>query len=85
MRRAIIETAPDILHQIGILADAGLKIEQSFNADFGRVRLLISGDALPVECAEPGTFKRVMIGFRRQTYGKQSITRVDAIYVTSDG
>jgi hypothetical protein len=82
-RRAVIEIATEVLPDvIGVLGDAGLKIEASLDGSPGAIVLGVSGDILPEECAEEGVLvKQVAIELTQEAYGRQRMTRVSAIRV----
>lgn len=84
MRVAIVDVPVEMLREVAILMDAGLKIEQTLQSNFDQARFLVTGDALPGEC-DGVPAKRVLITFRQEFYGQQRITRVDSISVIPDG
>lgn len=79
MKQAIIEFAPEILFDCGVLVDAGLEVVRSLDGAgrFGNdvVRLVVAGDALPEECAA-GPIQVVACEITRESYGRQHLTRV---------
>lgn len=84
-RRAYIEISAALLPDLGPLMDAGLEVIASAQSErLGVVKLLIAGDALPAECeltidATLVPIPTVTVELTRESYGRQSITRVTKI------